>query len=336
MAQVIERDSIDFRAYIRETEARQKVRPASEYVEDIIESLFSGQKEPGAFLPWDKTHDKFKFRPGEVTLWAGINGHGKSLVTGQVGLSLMGQGERVCIASFEMKPVSTLKRMARQWSGLRPVSPSDTQEMADMARDSYRQFGDWTDRKLWLYDQQGTVDAETILGVARYCAKELRIGHVFIDSLMKCVKGEDDYNGQKEFLDELCALARDCSVHIHLVHHIKKLASEEQTPGKFDAKGSGSISDQVDNFIVVWRNKRKERDQQEGKPVTADEPDALLICDKQRNGEWEGKVALWFDQESQQFTGAAYDRAVSFDEFPHRAWSTVSTSRPRAHFGGEA
>lgn len=320
MASVIQREDIDFAAYIRETEAKQKVRAASEYVGELIDALFSGKKDPCSYLPWDKTHQQFAFRYGEVTLWAGINGHGKSLATGQVSLSLMGQGEKVCIASFEMKPRKTLERMARQWHGAAPTSEYDTPEMIQAAKDIYRQFGEWTDRRLWLYDQQGTVDSDTVLGVARYCAKELGITHIFIDSLMKCVKGEDDYNGQKEFVDELCALARDCQVHIHLVHHIKKLSSEEQQPGKFDAKGSGSISDQVDNFISVWRNKKKEREAQIGKGVSADEPDCLLICDKQRNGEWEGRIGLFFDRDSQQFKASAGDRVVSFDEWPHRPW----------------
>jgi len=320
MASVIQRDDIDFAAYIRETEAKQKVRPAAEYVGELIDALFSGKKDPCAYLPWEKTHNQFAFRPGEVTLWAGINGHGKSLVTGQVGLSLMGQGEKVCIASFEMKPRKTLERMARQWHGAAPSSEYDTPDMIQASKDIYRQFGEWTERKLWLYDQQGTVDAETVLGVTRYCARELGITHVFIDSLMKCVKGEDDYNGQKVFVDELCALARDCHIHIHLVHHIKKLASEEQQPGKFDAKGSGSISDQVDNFVSVWRNKKKERDTQIGKAVAYDEPDCLLICDKQRNGEWEGRIGLFFDRDSQQFKASSGDRPVNFDEWPHRPW----------------
>jgi hypothetical protein len=39
---------------------------------------------------------------------------------------------------------------------------------------------------------------------------------------MKCVAGEDDYNGQKTFVDELTAIARDYGMHIHLVHHIKQ------------------------------------------------------------------------------------------------------------------
>jgi twinkle protein len=49
---------------------------------------------------------------------------------------------------------------------------------------------------------------------------------------MKCVSGEDDYNAQKAFVDQITALARDEDMHIHLVHHIRKLSSEETTPNK--------------------------------------------------------------------------------------------------------
>ena len=31
------------------------------------------------------------------------------------------------------------------------------------------------------------------------------------------------------------------------------------------------------------------------------DPDTLLICDKQRNGEWEGTIGLWYERNSQQF-----------------------------------
>jgi twinkle protein len=52
-----------------------------------------------------------------VTLYSGSNGGGKSLVTGQVAMGLIKQKQRVCIASFEMKPKRTLYRMLRQFAG---------------------------------------------------------------------------------------------------------------------------------------------------------------------------------------------------------------------------
>ena len=309
MAEMIFADEIDFAAYEQETDAQQKVKPAGLWIQELMDRIKSPIKPVQAVMPWRKTHSMVQFRPGEVTVWGGANGNGKSLVTGQVGLSLCAQGEKVCIASFEMKPAKTLERMGRQFSGFNPNDPafagSDaaTQELLDV----YRQFKEWTDGRLWLYDQQGTVTTRQVCAVVRYCAKERGITHFFVDSLMKCVSGEDDYNGQKQFVDELTSIARDHGIHIHLVHHIRKPTDESHKPTKYDYKGSGAITDQVDNVISVWRNKAKEKKRDEDKQVDEKEPDALLICDKQRNGEWAGSIGLWFDRASLQYVGGPGD-----------------------------
>jgi twinkle protein len=315
---VIEHDSIDWSVYERETDARQKVKPASLWINDLIERLKSPVKQKRAVMPWRKTHSLVQFRPGEVTLWGGANGHGKSLVTGQVSLSLGSQGEKVCVASFEMKPVKTLERMARQWSGHNPNDPAfaGNAEAQRQFLDLYEQFKDWTDTRLWLYDQQGTVSVSQVCAVVRYCAKELAITHFVVDSLMKCVSGEDDYNQQKAFVDELTAIARDYGIHVHIVHHIRKPADESHKPNKYDYKGTGAITDQVDNVISVWRNKVKEKKRAAGERLSDTEPDALLICDKQRNGEWEGNIGLWFDPTSQQFVANQGDEPLTLYRHP--------------------
>lgn len=320
MTTILQADAIDFDAYMAETEPREKVKAASVFVQDMIDGLGVVRHEQRAYLPWDKTHGLFHFRPGEVTLWAGVNGQGKSMMSGLAALSLCTQDERVCIASFEMKPRRTLERMMRQWTGQGAPDESehDSAEMVSVFRDLYEQFRDWSDKRLWLYDQQGTVKTERILAVVRYCAKELRMNHFFIDSLMKCVADEDDYNGQKRFVDEVTSIARDTGMHVHLIHHLKKLPDESKFPDKMDVKGSGSITDQVDNLLLVWRNKPKERDRAAGKKVAEEDPDAMLICEKQRNGEWEGRMSLWFDKASQQYLGAAGAAPLNMWNFPHR------------------
>ncbi len=211
MANFITPDDIDFAQYEQETDAQQKVKSAAVWVQELIDRIRSPIKQPRAVMPWRKTHSLIAFRPGEVTIWGGANGNGKSLVTGQVALSLIAQDQKVCIASFEMKPSKTLERMGRQFSGFNADDPAFAG--SDQAREElvkvYQQFKEWTDARLWLYDQQGTVTTAQIIAVTRYCAKELGVSHFFIDSLMKCVAGEDDYNGQKKFVDELTAIARD-------------------------------------------------------------------------------------------------------------------------------
>jgi twinkle protein len=235
----------------------------------------------------------------------------------------MAQGEKVCIASFEMKPKTTIQRMARMFTGTNPFSPEYQGSDGIAAIESlYDEFGQWTDSRLWLYDQVGTAEAETVIGMARYCAKELKITHIFIDSLMKCVKGEDDYNGQKSFVDELTSIAKDYNCHIHLVHHLRKPKDEMAKPDKHDNKGSGAITDMVDNVLLVWRNKAKEELIKLNKPCSQDEADQFLFCRKQRNGEEEPTIALWFNKDAMQFIGASTDAPMAFQcEYPHR-WTT--------------
>lgn len=303
MAYVIEDDGIDWAQYEAETEEQTHVRSAGVYRDEVIESFFREDGVHGDRLPWAKTHDIIRLRPGETTVWAGSNGHGKSLLTGQVVLGLMAQGRKACVASFEMKPTMTLRRMTRQAS--QGSAPS---------RQFGHQFFDWSDPLLSLYDRQGNVHPSRVLAVARFAAKELGTEHFVIDSLMKCVRGEDDMNGQKAFVGDLCTIAADTGMHIHLVHHIRK-GDEFLQPTKYDLKGSGSISDQVDNVMLVWRNKRKERDVRESGENQPDTPDAFLLCEKQRNGEGdvnEGKFGLWLDLRSQQFVGAAGGRTLDF------------------------
>lgn len=320
MAEMILMDDIDFSFYEHETDAAQKVKPASIWVHELIERIKNPVNQKRAVMPWRKTHNQIQFRPQEVTVWGGANGQGKSLITGQVALSLCSQGEKVCIASFEMKPMKTLERMGRQWSAFNINDPAfyGSSEAMRQFLDLYGQFADWTDGKLWLYDQQGTVSAKQVCAVVRYCAKEKGITHFVIDSLMKCVAAEDDYTGQKQFVDELCAIARDHSIHVHLVHHVRKPTDEAHKPGKYDFKGTGAITDQVDNVIAVWRNKAKEKKLQANMNVSIEEPDALLICDKQRNGEWEGNIGLWFDRTSMQYVGNAGDEPLSLYQHPEQ------------------
>lgn len=289
-AATLSEDDIDFDAYMRATEGAAKVKPAASWVESILQARNDPQGVSGATLPWGKTHHDIRLRPGEMSIWAGVNGHGKSLLLGQVMQSLAVQRQRVLIASFEMKPHDTVSRMLRQAGG-----------GADYTDAFARRWAQWSRDWIWLYNQRGQTNAERVYAVCKYGVDELGIQHVVIDSLMKIVRAEDDYNGQKAVIDTLFSIAQDTGLHVHLVHHMRKTDDESKPGGKFGLKGSGSISDQVDNVFVVWKNKAKQQDRTAGKEVDESKPDALLICEKQRNGEFEGKIALWFHGPSQQF-----------------------------------
>lgn len=292
MENVIEYDDIDWQKYEEESTPKRKVKEKSFYAEQVQKYFEGNLINRGSHVPWDKHGFFIGLRPSEVSVWAGVNGHGKSLLLGQCVLSLIKQGQKCLIASFEMKPEITLARMVRQASGMRTPSTNFLNE-----------FNQWKKDHLFLLDHHGMMDANSMLAVCRYAHEELGVQHLVIDSLMKCVRGEDDFNGQKDFINALCAIAQDTGLHIHLVHHMRKSSDEKHIGGKFDLKGSGSITDQVDNVFIVWRNKSKQLERQENGVVDESNPDALLICEKQRNGEWEGRIGLWFNEDCHQFVG---------------------------------
>lgn len=311
--EVLQPADIDFQKYLQETEQYQKVRPISVFVDEIKEDLKNPKPDNKCFMPWTVAETSFHFRPGEVTVYAGSNGGGKSLITGQIALSLIKQKQKVCLASFEMKPKKTIYRMLRQFTGENLENPllKDKDFLYEKALQKFNKF---TDNYLWLYDQQGTITTPQIIAVTRYCAVELGIQHMFIDSLMKCMQAEDDYNAQKAFVDQLTSIARDHDMHIHLIHHIRKLGNQELMPSKTDLKGTGAIADQVDNVLLMHRNKKKEHEISQGKTVGDDVPDAYLMCEKQRNGEHEDWYSLWYNKESQQFIDTSFGQPMAFED----------------------
>lgn len=108
---------------------------------------------------------------------------------------------------------------------------------------------------------------------------------------------------------------RDTGQHIHLVTHSRKLKNEAEPPGKYDVRGSGSITDQVDNVVIVWRNKPKEEAISANKATleVADGPDCVLIVEKQRHFEWEGRIGLWYDRAAMTYLQHPDDRPQALD-----------------------
>lgn len=285
---------VDYLAYYKQrTSESANIKQVTEFDEEMLEIISGKTQNLGAAMPWVKTHDNIRFRTAEVSMWQGYNGHKKSMVLGYISLGFIKQNEPVCIASFEMKPTSTIKRMLCQATGT--TTPTEF---------AYRKFVDFCKDKFWLYDKQGTVTPEMLYGVIYYAADNLGVKHFIVDSLMRVVGGEDDYNAQKDFVSRLCDIALDTGIHIHFVHHNRK-GDESKPAGRYGAKGSGSLSDNVHNAFEVWQRPKKENEAEEGE----EKPDMFIICDKQRNGEWQGSIGLWFDADSLQFMGTREGKA---------------------------
>lgn len=277
----------------------EELYSAREFYQDTI-NAFYGKEQSLFYSPWECLNHNFAFRQAELSLVNGVNGHGKTEVVGHMALEAMRHGVKTCIASLEIKPGILLKRLTRQSTCLK-LPPQLEIESA---------FKFYDDR-LWLFGLTGTAKADRLIEIFTYAWKRYGIELFIIDSLMKCGIGDDDYNGQKAFVDALCDFKNKTNTHVLLVTHSRKGDSEEKPTGKMDVKGSGSITDLTDNLFIIWRNKVREKaiqkdqqgeelDDKERKALAA--PASVLMLEKQRNGEgWEGGIPLYLDPASHQF-----------------------------------
>lgn len=279
-----------------------ELKPASDFTDGVIEAFYPTDETPqGIPLPVAGFGDKLAFRQGETTIVSGYRGHGKTEGLNWIVNNAIVRGERVLVASFEMRAVKLLHRSVRQVTAQRTPSV-----------EYIRQVMKFYDDHLWLFDHVGSANIDRVLEVFEYARRRYGISFFVIDSLMKLGIAEDDYTGQGVAMNKFTNFNNTHNTHGIIVAHSRKDADEHKVPANNDVKGAGSITDQADNVLIMWRNKRKELAQQKherNEPLTPDEqnaladPDAKWFCDKQREGDgWIGMIPLEFDAESKQFT----------------------------------
>ena len=267
--------------------------------EDEIWAEYNRQ-DHGLVLPWKKTHQQIRLRPGETSIWGGINGHGKSALTSFVTASLAVDDVPCCVASMEFRRGLWMQRMNRQVVAMARPTEAYARHATRMMAGNVKAF-----------DVHGAAKAKRILEVFRYARRRYGIQLFLLDNLTKCGFDDDDYSGQKRFVEDLSDFARDEQTHVAIVAHMRKGDDESKPVGKMGVKGSGGITDMVDTVFEVWRNKPLEKAKADaesrGEPLAEKwdkQADVYLYCYKQRfNGE-EGRFGLWYDKDSIHYLSA--------------------------------
>lgn len=285
-------DDIDFSAYMQETEPKHRVWPASAFADEVAAKMDSDASDTDMLTPWETLSRHFRARYGELTIWTGYKGHGKTTALSQFELCAINQGARSLKLSMEFSPAECLRKSIVQCAHHMPDA-------------EYRRgWWKWTDGRMWMYDHKGSAEAQVVLGVIRYAVEKFRVNFVVVDSLMKCGIAPDDFNRQKWFVDSLQNICHQDGAQIHLVAHSRKKEDDSKPAQMHDIKGTSEICDMAENVVSHWRNKGKERDA--CKPPTEQrcqgQADAMILIESQRNGSgWCGAVPLMWHGSSQQY-----------------------------------
>lgn len=288
----------------------EELRRAGTFADDVVNLFWppAGQEE-GYRLPFARIGGKLLFRSGELSVWTGPSGAGKSQVLSHASVGWLDQGARICIASLEMAPRQLLKRMVKQAANV--DRPAESTIRAAMA---------WLDVGLWLFTLVGKAKVEAVLDAFDYARARFGCDVFVIDSLMRLGIGSEDYEGQEAAVYRLVDWTVSNRVHLHLVAHARKADTKagKTAPETEDIKGASEIGANAFNILGIWRNRDLEtklatlQDRIAQGDIAAetefnqikDRPPVILNVAKQRNGDWEGKVGLWFDQPSYRYRSA--------------------------------
>jgi twinkle protein len=274
----------------------EELRAPIDYA-DEVSNLFWPEVEQhqGYHTPYQKLGFKLMFRPGEVTLVGGAAGDGKSQVVSDCVVDFVRQGARTCLLSLEMRGKFTLKRMVKQAGEIDRPSPEFITKVLR-----------WLTPGLWVYDLVGKVSVDLVLDVFDYARARYGCDVFVIDSLMRLGVASDDYVGQERVVYQLVEWATSKNVHLILVAHSRKGEHSRGVPGLEDFKGAMEIGANAHNAIMIWRNRKREEQlaHEENEAVIKalnEEPGVVFNLCKQRNGDYEGKIGLWFDQKSYRY-----------------------------------
>jgi twinkle protein len=276
-----------------------ELRNIGEFEDAIVAEM--SRTDEGMVLPFKKTHDRLKLRAGELSVWAGINGHGKSQLASQIVAFQATHGVRCCVASMEWRTPKWALRMQRQIGAVESPTPEYSRTITRALAST-----------LWTFNVSGAAKASRILEVFRYARRRYRVELFLLDNLTKCGFADDDYAGQKQFAEALADFARETDCHVMLIAHMRKGESEDKPSGKFGVKGSGGITDMAPTVVEVWRNKAKERAREfadmkkeslsgDFAPGGTRAMDAQILVHKQNETGDEPVFNLWFDRRTGQY-----------------------------------
>lgn len=272
------------------------LRRATDFTDAVIALFWPTHDTPiGYRTPYKKLADKLLFRPGELTLWTGMSGGGKSQILSDCIVDWVGQGSRICLSSLEMKPEQSLKRMCKQTVGVdRPTEQAIGSALT------------WLDTGLLLYERVGKSGIPALLDIFDFARAKYGCDQFVVDSLMRLGIDPEDYSAQEKAMFQIVDWTLSRGIHTHLVAHSRKGAIDRGVPETEDIKGAMEIGANAFNIVAVWRNRKLEdqlkatQDEAE-KQKLLEKPTVIVNVAKQRNGDFEGKIGLWFNQENYQY-----------------------------------
>ncbi len=259
------------------------------------------------------------FYGGQLSLWTGERGLGKSTLLSQFLLEAVDQGAVVCAYSGELS-----REQFKEWAVIQAAGPGHVGVYEDketgrilsaVANSVRKRIDEWWDKRFFLYDV-GTASShseDTILSVFENAQRCYGASVFLVDNIMTIgLRGGRDgeyFRAQSHFAGRLVQFAKQHQAHVHLVAHPRKGDSSRKHLSSDDVAGTGDLPNRADNVFAL----EKGAIELKGKQVEVRQ----IHCLKNRmfGGSGAKRVAMAFDVKSRRFyrPGEAADKQYGWE-----------------------
>lgn len=231
---------------------------------------------------------------GELSVWTGKSGQGKSTLLSQLMLNAVNQGFKVCAYSGELINTQFQHWLILQACGSNNlVRTYDKDKQCDVylpSKEAKEKICNWLKGKFYLYNNEFSSKNNNIIDTFKMAHKKYGCQVFLVDNLMTAKYNSNDkenyYLQQSNFVGELVRFAKTQNVHVHLIAHPKKTQGELS---KEDIAGTLDISNRADNTFSVSRNDNTNLTE-------------VRILKNRSDGLQNRQICLNFDVNSKRFT----------------------------------
>ncbi|XP_054608786.1 twinkle protein, mitochondrial [Dunckerocampus dactyliophorus] len=219
--------------------------------EDVYGELVNTEQVAG--VKWARFPDLNRIlkghRKGELTVFTGPTGSGKTTFISELALDLCMQGVNTLWGSFEINNVRLAKIMLTQFALQR-------------LEENLEQYDFWADKfeelPLYFMTFHGQQNIKTVLDTMQHAVYLYDINHVVIDNLQFMMGQEnlslDKFAVQDHIISAFRKFATNSSCHVTLIIHPRKEEDDRelQTASIF---GSAKASQEADNVLILQEKK---------------------------------------------------------------------------------
>lgn len=266
------------------------------------------------------------FNKGELSVWSGSNGCGKSSLLSQMAIESIESGRKVALYSGELRADRVMNWIHLQCAGKRNVISTQYENYYTVSENVRENINRWLEGKLFVYNNAYSSKVEDIVAAVKECIEKNNLDVIVIDNLMSLdlssVTGEK-YEKQTNLVLALTQLCKLKNVVIHFITHPRKTMMFLR---KNDISGTADITNAADNVFLVHRcNTDFKKGIKDHLGIKDDHPllaydNVIEVCKNRDLGISDEFIGMYFEKETKRFMNSSvenkhYGWENSFDGF---------------------